>query len=933
MLALVAGAGIAGAQKGLVTVQAAKNGLISVAPGGAVTAAFTAKNATRDSLLIQPVVTLPTGWRTAMAPAAAMLGPVSSDLWLISVVAPASAPAGRYVIHLRLGVNAPSVAAGDVWGVGMARDSVVITVAETRAIFMHTAVAPTYVMSGDSYTATFIVRNRGNVASRIALRATSNHGSVPRLSAAKLELFAGQGDTISATVAIAADLRRSVQEVLEIFAVDMNADTVRAESSVEMTIVPNATAGPEFWTVPGQFAFRAAGSGTGVSPVVAWGSGRISEKSDVAMDFSIHTAPRVVSVFGERDEYRIGLRNSHGGIRAGDDSYGFSLLTSTGGQGTGAEVRGLSDRLVGGAYVQRNRWNPGTATEAAAMIGTSPARNSSASMVLLERGKSGTNSRVLAATAQTSVKGSHLELEAATSDSQRVGGGAAIVRFFGDAPTFAYDIGAQRASVDFAGAQHATADQHVTLSGQQVGPVLLSAMTSIHTTTPTARSAGFGQRIATSSVTANFTNGAAVEFERYDRADRGTATLFRGTQQSLRVRGHYALGRVDFGANLQGGIVAQADSASSHGFTTLSGTARVLVGRDQYVSVFSDMSDGRTLGAGGAGTLTGGGNTELRLGHETTLRLTASVTAQRDRLAAWIGQSDITVEHTVRQSVVALRARIAQSGAGAVPASNAVYLEVRTPLHVPTARLNLGGRARARVIDAETGKGVVGALVRIGEHAAITDKDGAANFRGLALGEYRAMVDGGAAAGRLVTGSNVVDVATNSRTPVAFTLSLARGAQLVAHLRRFEKNVGTGPGAPDSLIDAGGIDQAVVALISGRDTIWQSSDDRGRVDFGSVAPGRYKLVIAACDVPEFMAFEHKEITIDVVSGEKRGVELRMVPQSRPVEFVGEETVLVAAPAVAAQPIAAESKVRPEPTKPLPTTTPSRSQRSNQSRND
>src|SRR5207249_4173453 len=112
------------------------------------------------------------------------------------------------------------------------------------------------------------------------------------------------------------------------------------------------------------------------------------------------------------------------------------------------------------------------------------------------------------------------------------------------------------------------------------------------------------------------------------------------------------------------------------------------------------------------------------------------------------------------------------------------------------------------------------------------------------------------------------------------TLNVARGAHMAALLHRFEKNVNAPPNGVDSLVDAGAIGQAVVALISSRDTAWQSSDDRGRIDFGSVVPGHYKLAVVAGDIPEFMAFEKTQIDVDVTAGEQREVDFRLLPQTR-----------------------------------------------------
>lgn len=896
------------------TVRSSRSDTVAVAPGGVFTAPFSVMNHSADSIQTTPVITLPKGWSIVNSMAPSVVAANGMELWLLSVSAPAAAPAGIYV--LRAGMRA-----GDV----TATDSVIVAIAERRELDVRVMNAKTYVLSGDTYEANFVVRNKGNVASRISLHATSNHGAKPKLSAAQIDLAGGANTTVTVTVAIPGDLSHSVQELLELVAIDMNVDSVRAATSLETTVIPNGADIPEFWTIPGSVSLRAAAPGTGVSPIVASGSGRISQYSDINVDFSLRSAAGPASIFGERDEYRFGIKNSRGGVRLGDDQYGFSLLTSSGGQGTGGEVRGNFENYVSGAYVQRNRWNLNAPTEMAAMIGTSPdSSRTSASLVALERGTGGMTSHVLAGTAQTMIKDSHIELEAAASDSLHLGGGAAIARFFGSAPTFTYDLGAQTASGAFAGAQRASSDEHATISGQKVGPVILTAMTSIHQMNPTVQSAGFGQKIATSSLSANFMTGSAIEFERYDRTDRGSPTAIQGNQQSLRFRGHFSIGAVDLSGVLQQGIVAQADSASTRAFTTVSGSARVEFGHNQFVSAFSEVSDGHALGASGIGTVTGGGSTELHFAKATTIRLTGSVTAQRNAMSAWAGQGDFSVEHAIRQSIVAFRGRMAQSGSKVTAPTNAFFLEVRTPLHLPTSRLDLGGRARAQVVDAETGKGVAGALVRLGEHAAITDKNGSADFRGLELGEYHAAVEGGIAAGQLVSGGDAINVgATNIRKPLDFQLNVARGAHVVARLRTFEKNVAAPPNGVDSVIDNGAVAQgSVVALISGRDTLWQSSDDRGRIDFGSVAPGHYTMAVVAGEIPEFMAYENKEIAVDVAAGDQREVEFRLLPQPRAVEFVTAETVLVAAPVAAPAPTQSAAKPRPTPN-PMP-----KSQRNN-----
>ena len=56
------------------------------------------------------------------------------------------------------------------------------------------------------------------------------------------------------------------------------------------------------------------------------------------IDFAAQSAPDAQSVFGERDQYRLALDMKTLSLRAGDQSFGFSALTSSGSLGTGGEV-------------------------------------------------------------------------------------------------------------------------------------------------------------------------------------------------------------------------------------------------------------------------------------------------------------------------------------------------------------------------------------------------------------------------------------------------------------------------------------------------------------------------------------------------------------------------------------------------------------------
>src|SRR5262249_50701836 len=141
-------------------------------------------------------------------------------------------------------------------------------------------------------------------------------------------------------------------------ATDLSDSTVTSTASVRTTIVPRSLGWlDQFSTVPAQAMVRSVGRGSGVSPAALWGNGPIAPGSTTQLDFLFRAPVDGQPVFGERDEYRVGVTADNYRVRLGDNLFGFSQLTSSWTSGFGAEVSGEAAGLKAGAYVKENRWN------------------------------------------------------------------------------------------------------------------------------------------------------------------------------------------------------------------------------------------------------------------------------------------------------------------------------------------------------------------------------------------------------------------------------------------------------------------------------------------------------------------------------------------------------------------------------------------------
>ena len=905
-VALVAAAADARAQASGISLQAPKASKIVVATDEVATMAFTVRNEGKDTTVAQPTVVAPAGWRVVMSPAATVVAPGERDIWLVSVKAPANAAAGSYAV--RLEAERQSMSRVTIAG-PVASDSVIVSISERHEVAVRAIGSLSYVMGGEAYTGTFIVQNLGNVAARFDLSAKSTQGNAPSLVSQVIALAPGQLDTVEAKVMIPSSVTTTAEEVLLLQATDVAVDSVRAEASMQATVVPSVKGAPRMWTVPTELALRTATAGSGVSMFTASGYGQLAQGSDVMVDFMIHgPTGQTSSMFGEQETYRLGLRNKTSSLRLGDDSYGFSRLLTSGARGTGAEVRTEMHGFTGGAYVQRDRGRPDAPTEMSAMVATDDKRAVAGTLVALNRSSSAGSAQAVTVGTNALVGGTTVGVELAASDSQNMRGGAGRVRVAGASRYFAYDFGAQRTGTRFASSQQGSTDVRAAIIGNRVGSVFITGNSNLHMSDPLAVVGGFGQRLSTTSLAASWTNGTTLEIEHFDRADVGGFSPIVGRMETMRARSRHGFGMFDASMSFQGGVASHADSAARFSLG-LGGALSANLDEKGSVSVFADYANGKGLGESGSGTLTAGVNSQLHL-NATTLRA-MSFLSQSSANGHMTTQTDLTVEQALSRSTIALRARLAAMARG--PMTHAVFLEIKTPLGLPTAPMNTIGRARAEVIDAETGRGVAGALVRVGGQAAVTDAQGVAMFRDLKPGEYSALVDGAAVAGRVVASGGTVKISPTSRKPAAFSMRLSRGSQILVRVRSFERTSAMVANGGDTLTEVGALGQVMVALVTPTDTLWQTSDERGRVDFGSVAPGRYTVVIPRYDAPANTAFAQTEFAIDVTAGEQRQVDFKLIPKIRAIEFQG-EAVLIAVPAGAtkAAPVPTAITGKPDP---------------------
>ena len=281
------------------------------------------------------------------------------------------------------------------------------------------------------------------------------------------------------------------------------------------------------------------------------------------------------------------------------------------------------------------------------------------------------------------------------------------------------------------------------------------------------------------------------------------------------------------------------------------------------------------------------GDATARVNRTTDVSLSGYATRLRIPFVEWHSQLDATVTHALRNgNAVTLRARLLSGGAYKRSDQSVAYLEYSLPVRLPVSRLRTPGRVYGRVVDATTGNGVPGALVRLGPQVAITDSHGEVAFGGVPGGEHRlSMSQETSLSDAVFVGDPTVMVDSTRAEPTVFKLAIARSARLDIDVRRFATARTSVAGAPDSLSDAGPLANAMLMLVGERDTLYRTTDESGKVSFTDVPPGAWVVSIRG-DAPAFHRFDPDRLELRLAPAETRNIAFRLVPRRREVQLIG-----------------------------------------------
>ena len=825
-------------------------GRLETQPGAAWKTAIVISNKGTLPMRLTPRVQLPTGWRSLLPLEPFEVPPGQTNLFVVNAVVPQTAIAGSYPIYIDLESHRGE----------RRRDTVTLSVLPRRSIRIAGAAGPRYARLDTTVTVDFIVRNDGNVRMPVNLRARAVDASAEVRDSVSLSLSPGD---IRYVAVVVGDSRSARMQLVELFARTPGV----GEYSGTFEVLRVAEATTTRTVVPLHVRLRAHESELTPSEITG---GMIGRRD--TFDLLLRRPGSIGTIVGERDEYRARWSGARGRLIAGDmvpndggpvrDSY--EMLT-----GFDAALR--LGKLTASGYAGRNRLLTTGDGEAGASLAVRAFRTLSVGAGALQRtGADSGDGRAWRAFTSLGENRYGLPILSAEFSQGQSGSSAYGMRAHQRFARGWFDVSSSSVGANYPARERGSSRTSLGFGGRVTRLLSFRGWAGEYQMdTLTLRDFGFQSKsysagLTFGPITADYRieerDAIIAGFEYAARDESARATIGHGFGRATLSAGA-EVGKSFDAANLDGVTPFQRFSGSAY----VSGSARWMGG----FSVEHYSRRGLSRNQQFSGTVTG----SARLFSGTRVELTGSLFHVLFPRVESYSTVNARIEQALRGGqTVALRARtFATSASTDLPLKEQTtfFLEYGLPLRIPLP--GIGPRQiRARVVDAGSGNGVPGALVRMGEYTAITNREGRVVFAPSAVLNAISVERPGATA-PLVVDASELTAAGNRRRDV--TIPVGEGARVMGRVTRYDRIT------RDSVAPAGGIANVLVTLSRGPDTVNVMTESDGAYDVKQLAPGTWKVSVAGGQIPPSYGFERSTASVAVAAGRTASLDFRVLSRA------------------------------------------------------
>ena len=322
-------------------VRPADQELLSQEPRRIVTVAFLVRNGIGRAGQFEAHPILPQGWRLITPEYHFDLADGETQVRYISFFIPAGARAGDYELTYRVN-DRQQPAINDAY-------TLPVRILPVLKLEVSSLDVPVFVISGETYRATFLIQNRGNAPITVEYKVRSSRGTLLEPETGTLTLDPGESKPLEARVKTDA-FRKPEQDWLSL-TTRVTGTTITDNVTSRIRLIPRVTGFEQRYnTIPSTFSLKSVVQDNGDARGRAWqteitGGGAIDQSGKRHIDFLLRGPDlRDKSTLGTVGEYRFDYWDEHLTLSLGDQVYSLSPLSENSRYGDGAGVGYQADQ-------------------------------------------------------------------------------------------------------------------------------------------------------------------------------------------------------------------------------------------------------------------------------------------------------------------------------------------------------------------------------------------------------------------------------------------------------------------------------------------------------------------------------------------------------------------------------------------------------------
>jgi hypothetical protein len=900
--------------------------LFEIEPGGVVSLAFRVANRGETEEEFIEELSLPAGWRLVMPMFEFILGPGREATRLALVQAGRDLPAGDYQI---------------AYTVTSRRDYALADTAVVRAALrpvynlslLLEGQAPGQVIAGEPFKLRVRLINEGNVDLAVTMDARISGEGRVNVAPASFTLERGKTRLLEVTAhADPAEHRLSRQHVrLEaLTGLRAHGRHIAARLSVPIEVVPLVAGQDMYHRYPLEFTGYLASNDDDFGLQIGLkGAGYLDENRQRRLDFLLRIPDgHERGVFARRDEYRVSYGEPGYSVKAGDQAYVLSQLTSWHryGRGLGIDLHQPGSAMGAGIHHVQDRWSMQQRKDTGGYLAYSPAPWAALRLNLLTLGLESWREKPAARDNLASLQGDfklreqdQLEAEIGYSSGERKEAGSDAawrLAYTGQAfEEVRYAFSSRWAGPDWAGRYPDSALHSGTVSFPLAralrGNIAYSRYERNLDLDP-ARGSAFRENLYNSGVTVTLPQRwrASLNYEFYDRRD-ALPEIDRAFQEhGARLGLGRSTGFFSYQAEVRRGwaddkSISERSDGWNYNLNLTYQPSRALAlsfhggfGDDEAPGESRLLRRGRNLGGNARWQATRDFSAHLRYTRydleypDQPLR----ERAESDHFGAGFGYR-LPNEHR-------LQFDIRHSDGNLRDSQTSYFATYSIPYAVPLARKSAVGALEGRVYRADQpgAPGVAGAVVYVAGTAARTDSTGRFVFRTLPPGDYEIRLDERSIGLESVPADLATrKVSVSGGRTAASDIAITRSSRLAGRITLVSVSEGKNGNGGGNGVNGNGyvsgngngkgngstLGNLLLELSRPGETRRTVSDQHGEFLFERLHPGEWTLKVHDHNLPQNHYLEASTISVIVDAGKEKEVSIRVHPRLREIRFVDE----------------------------------------------